>query len=108
MLQRAMNMVMDHKSVHQDVRCKFQMLYDSTFNGALNQKRSNCEQAGGNLVRKKMEEMKKKGEEFYTTEELCKLRRYGNEWEQMVLGVLYWFFSFFLECVCGANPWRAL
>ena len=105
MLQTAMDMVMDHESVPENVRLKFQMLYESTFNVALNQKRSNCEQAGGKLVRKKMEEMKKNGEEFYTMEELCKLRRSGNEREQMAF---YWFFSSFLECVCGANPWRSL
>jgi hypothetical protein len=49
------------------------MLYESTFNVALNQKRSNCEQTGGNHVREKMEEMKKEGEAFYTMKELCKL-----------------------------------
>ena len=68
-----MKMAMDHESVPQDVRHKFQMLFESTVNVALNQKRSNCEQAGGKFVRKKMEEMKKNGEEFYTMEELCKL-----------------------------------
>ena len=105
MLQTAMNMVMDHKSVPQNVRHKFQMLYESTFNVALNQKRSDCEQAGGKLVRTKMEEMKKNGEKFYTMEELCKLQGYGNEREQLAF---YWFFSSFFECGCGANPWRAL
>ena len=64
---------MDHESVPQNLRHKFQMLYESTFNVALNQKRSNCEQAGGKLVRRKMEEMKKGGEQSYTMEELCKL-----------------------------------
>jgi hypothetical protein len=73
-----MKMLMNHKSDPQDVRYKFQMLYESTFNDALNQKRRNCEQTGGKLVRKKMEEMEKNGEEFYTAEELCKLQRFGN------------------------------
>jgi hypothetical protein len=105
MLQTAMKLVMDHEGVPENVRLKFHMLYESTFNVALNQKRSNCEQAGGKLVRKKMEQMKKNGEELYTIEELCKLRRSGNEREQMAF---YWFMSSFLECVCGANPWRSL
>ena len=71
LLQTAMNMLIDDESVPLDVRYKFQMLYKSTLNVALNQKRSNCEQAGEKLVRKKMEETKKNGEELYTTEELC-------------------------------------
>jgi hypothetical protein len=36
-------------------------------------------------------------------DEFCKLRRATTEREKHAL---FWFFDLFLECVCGARPWR--
>ena len=40
--------------------------------------------------------------EFFTIEELCKLRRSTSERE---MKVFYWFFGSFMECVCGKKAW---
>ena len=82
----------------------FQLTYEKCFNTALNQKRSTCEQAGFRIVRDAInKDFKKRGEEFYTFEEFCKLRRATSDREK---NAFFWFFNTFLECVCGANVWR--
>jgi hypothetical protein len=103
MFQKAFLLVMNHEKVEPHKRVSFQMLYESCFNHALNTKRSSCEQAGGILVRKAVAEFKQRGEEFYSIDELCKLRRATTEREKCAF---FWFFDSFLECVCGARPWR--
>ncbi len=40
--------------------------------------------------------------EFYTIEELCKLRRLPTRREKEAF---YWFFGAFLECVSGKKAW---
>ena len=76
----------------------FQMVYTSTFNDALNQKRSLYKQAGGGIVRETIALFKELGKELFTTEELCKLRRSDMEREK---DAFFWFFGTFLESVCG-------
>jgi hypothetical protein len=103
MFQRAFQLVMNHEKVEPNKRVSFQMLYESCFNHALNTKRSSCEQTGGALARKAMAEFKQRGEEFYSFDKFCKLRRATTEREK---NAFFWFFDTFLECVCGARQWR--
>ena len=103
MFQKAFQLVMNHEKVEPYKRVSFQMLYESCFNHALNTKRSSCEQAGGALARKAITEFKQCGEEFYSINEFCKLRRATTEREK---SAFFWFFDTFLECVCGARQWR--
>ena len=103
MFQRAFQLVMNHEKVEPNKRVSFQMLYESCFNHALNTKRSSCEQTGGALARKAIAEFKQRGEEFYSFDEFCKLRRATTEREK---NAFFWFFDTFLECVCGARQWR--
>jgi hypothetical protein len=103
MFQKAFLLVMNHEKVEPHKRVSFQMLYESCFNHALNTKRSSCEQAGGILARNAVAEFKQRGELFYSIDEFCKLRRATTEREKRAF---FWFFDSFLECVCGARPWR--
>lgn len=50
MFGKAFKEVMDHECVANQDRVKFQMLYESVFNHALNSKRSTCEQAGRGIM----------------------------------------------------------
>ncbi len=65
-------------------REKFYMLYDSMFNEALNTKRSLYEQTVGRIVRESIAQLENPGD-FFTMEELCKLRRATTERERLVL-----------------------
>jgi hypothetical protein len=78
------------------------MVYESTFNDALNQKRSSCEQAGGEIVRATIALFEELGKELFTMEELCKQRRSGTEREEEAF---FWFFGTFLESVCERKYW---
>jgi hypothetical protein len=103
MFQKAIKLVMDHEGVPLHQRGKFQMLYESVFNEALNTKRSSCEQAGGKIVRESIASFREKCvEQFFTIDELCKLRRARTERERRAF---FWFFGTFLECVCGKKGW---
>jgi hypothetical protein len=82
MFQKAINCVMDQENVAHHKCGSFQMVYESTLNDALNQKQSLCEQAGGGIVRKTIALFKELGEELFTMEELCKLRRSETEREK--------------------------
>jgi hypothetical protein len=101
MFQTAFKLAMDHENVPAEQRAKFQMLYESVFNEALNTKRSSCEQSGAKFVR---EQVKKMGgvENFYTIEELSKLRRATTEREREAT---FWFFGTYLQCVSGRRAW---
>jgi hypothetical protein len=101
MIRKAMKVVMDHEDVAEAKRVNFHVLYESAFNEALNTKRSACEQAGGKIVIEAMATMNP-DEEFFTIEELCKLRKSTTERE---MKAFYWFFASFLECVCGKKAW---
>ena len=81
----------------------FQLTYGKCFTLALNQKRSTCEQAGKQIAIDAIKDCKIRGEEFFTFEEFCTLRRATSEREKRAF---FWFFNNFLECVCGANIWR--
>jgi hypothetical protein len=102
MIQKAMKVVMDHEDVAEDKQMIFHMLHESAFNEPLNTKRSACEQAGGKIVREAMAKMNP-DEEFFTIEELCKLRRSTTEREMKAF--YWWFFGSFLECICGKKAW---
>ena len=102
MFQKAIKLVMDHEDVPEHQRVRFQMLYDSVFNEALNTKRSSCEQSGGKIFRETMKTFEESGEEFFTIEELTKLRRATTDRERRAF---FWFFGTFLECVCGRRSW---
>ena len=101
MIQRAMKLVMKFENVKERNQLEFHMLYESVFNEALNTKRSSCEQAGGKIVMESLESLKP-GDEFFTIEELCKLRQSSTEKEKQAF---YWFYGTFLECVCGKKAW---
>jgi hypothetical protein len=65
----------------------------------MNTKKSSCEQAGGKIVRESIAIFKDQGEEeFFTINQLCKLRRATTERERKAF---FWFFATYLECVCG-------
>ena len=81
----------------------FQLTYEKCFTKALNQKRSTCEQAGSQITRDAIKDFKNLGEEFFTFDKFCKLRRATSDREKRAF---FWFFNAFLECVCGANIWR--
>ena len=87
--QKAINLVMDHENVPEEQRGRFQMLYESVFNEALNTKRSSCEQSGGKIVRSTIAKLELPGEAVFTMNELTKLRRATTERE---LQAFYWFF----------------
>ena len=103
MFQRAINWVMDHEKVVYRKRGEFQLVYESVFNDALNQKRSSCEQAGGHIVRDTIAFFKEVGRgELFTMEELRKLRRSKTEREKEAF---FWFFGTYIEAVCGRRNW---
>jgi hypothetical protein len=103
MFRKAFQLVIRNEDVPPNKRFAFQQLYESAFNHALNTKRGSCEQAGGFIVRKALAEFQERGEEFFTFDEFCKLRRAETVREHCAF---LWFFASFLECVCGARSWR--
>ena len=103
MFQKAFQLVIDFENVPRHQHLRFQMLYESAFNDALNTKRSSCEQAGKKIVRRTLTEFRERGEQFFTIDEICKLRRATTDRERRAF---FWFFDSFLECVCGARYWR--
>ena len=100
--QRAMKLVMDHEDVPPQHRLNFQRIYDSVLNEALNSKRSACKQSGGKIARKTIAEFEKAGEDFFTMDEISKLRRASTDREGKAF---FWFFRTFLECVSGKSRW---
>ena len=102
MIQRAMKLVMQFENVREDKQFDFHMLYESVFNEALNTKRSACEQAGGKIVMETLATLQTADTDFFTIDELCKLRRSTTERERQAY---YWFFGTFIECVCGKKAW---
>jgi hypothetical protein len=103
MFQNAFVKVLQFERVPPNNHVLFQLTYESCFNKALNTKRSSCEQSGAKIAWKAIADFKKRGEDFFTIEEFCKLRRATTEREKRAF---FWFFDSFLECVCGANTWR--
>ncbi len=103
MFQRAFQKVIEFKKVRPQMYYQFQMTYEKTFDVALNQKRSLCEQSGLKITRKAITNFNKRGEDFFTIEEFCKLRRATTDRERRAF---FWFYDKFLECVCGASSWR--
>jgi hypothetical protein len=64
---------------------------------------SSCKQAGGKIVRESIATFQEQGkEEFFTIDELCKLRRATTKRERKAF---FWFFGSFLECVCRRKGW---
>ena len=102
MFQKAITLVMNHENVPQNRRGQYQSIYESTFNDALNTKRSSCEQSGGRIVKESLAIFKESGMEFFTIDELCKLRRSETEREKEAF---FWFYGTYLECVCGKRNW---
>ncbi len=103
MFQKAFKLVIDQEAVPLHQRGQFQMLYESVFNKSLNTKRSSWEQAGGKIVSESIAIFKDQGEEeFFTIDELCKLRRAMTERERKAF---FWFFGPYLERVCGKRSW---
>jgi hypothetical protein len=52
------------------------------------------------IPKKALAKFRERGEQFYTIDEFCKLRRATTEREQRAF---FWFLDTFLECVCGAR-----
>jgi hypothetical protein len=96
--QKAFKLVMDHEDVSPRHHVNLQMTYKTVFNEALNSKRSSCEQAGGMIVRKTIAKFEESGEDFFTVDELTKLRRANTDRKGKAF---FWFFGTLLECVCG-------
>jgi hypothetical protein len=103
MIDRAMETLYKFENVKEHKKLEFHRLYESVFNDALNTKRSACEQAGGKIVKDML--TMTDPDELFTVEELCKLRRSITEREKQAF---YWFFSTFIECVCGKKAWGKL
>ena len=102
MFQKAITLVMDHENVPHNRRGQYQSIYESTFNDALNTKRSSCEQSGGRIVRDSLAIFRESGQALFTIDELCKLRRSETERE---MEAFHWFYGTYLECVCGKRNW---
>jgi hypothetical protein len=69
----------------------FQLTYQNCFKTALNQKQSICELSGKKIVIKAINTVfKNHEEEFFTFDELCKLRR-----------AFFWFFDIFWSVFVG-------
>jgi hypothetical protein len=102
MFGKAFKEVMDHECVANRDRVKFQMLYESVFNHALNSKRSTCEQAGKGIMMKELKRFKEEGMDRFTIDELQKMRRATTEREKKAF---LWFYGTFLECVSGLKHW---
>ena len=100
--QRAMKLVMDHEDVPPQHCLNFQRIYDTLLNEALNSKRGACEQWGGKIARKTIAEFEKAGDDFFTMDEVLKLRRASTDhkWKAFL-----WFFGTVLECVSGKSRW---
>ena len=103
MLHKAFEKVLQVENVKPNDRVIFRMTYEKCFVKALNTKRSSCEQAGKRIARTWIAECKRLGDDFYTIEELCQLRRAKTDREK---AAFFWFFDKFLECVSGAKFWR--
>jgi hypothetical protein len=103
-LQRAMKKVMDHEDVQPQHRLNFQRIYETAFSEALNTKRSACEQSAGKIVRKTIDEFEESLEEFFTMDEVMKLRRATTDRERKAF---FWFFDKYIECVSGKRLWGA-
>ena len=73
---------------------QFQMTYEKIFNTALNQKRSSCEQSGLKITRKAIAHFKERREDFFSFEELCKLRRATTDRERKAF---FWFYDSFFD-----------
>lgn len=85
----------------------FKLVYAKCFNHAMNQKRSTCEQAAGKIVVQAINsilEFKSGDEEFWSLEELCKLRRAKTNREMQAFK---WFFGDYIESISGAHTWRS-
>ena len=102
MFGKAFKEVMDHECVANRDRVKFQMLYESVFNHALNSKRSTCEQAGKNIMMRELKQFKEDRMDVFSIDELQKMRRASTEREKKAF---LWFYGTFLECVCGLKHW---
>ncbi|KAI2499542.1 hypothetical protein MHU86_14959 [Fragilaria crotonensis] len=76
----------------------FQLTYEKCFTKALNQKRSTCEQSGSQIARDAIKDFKKRGEEFFTFEEFCKLRDLRQKGKKGVLLVLQQLLGMCLWC----------
>ena len=88
---------MDHKRMPEHKRGHLQMLYVSVFNETLNPKWSSCEQSSGKIVRQAVAKNElTAGEDFFNTDELCKLKRATTEGKMQAF---YWYFGTFLKCV---------
>jgi hypothetical protein len=101
MIQRAMKSLLKFENVKEHKRLHFHRVYETVFNDALNTKRSACKQAGGKIVKAALRSMRP-DHSLFTVEELYKLRRSTTEREKHAF---YWFFSTFLECICGKKAW---
>ena len=100
MIDKAMETLYKFENVKEHKKLEFHRLYESVFDDASNTKRSACEQSGGKIVKDMLTMMEP--DKLFTVDELCKLRRATTEWEKQAF---YWFFSSFLECVCGKKAW---
>ena len=100
MFQRAFRKVIEFENVRPQHQVLFQLTYEKSFNMALNQKRSTCEQAGLKIVTQAIRDFKKRGEEFFTFEELCTLRRATSEREKRAF---FWFFDTLWNVYVGQN-----
>jgi hypothetical protein len=77
----------------------FQLKYQSCFKTALNQKRSTCELSGKKIVIKAINTVfKTRDEEFFTFDELCKLRQATTDRERRAF---FWFFDIFWSVFVG-------
>ena len=71
----------------------------------MNTKRSACEQLAGKIIRKTINEFEESLEEFFTLEEVMKLRRATTaEHERKAF---FWFFDKYIVCISGKRLWGA-
>ena len=107
MCNRALVIVMDALKILPPQRPAFVKMYESCVKGAINTKRSTCEQAGAKIVKELLSRKQHKPDDPkppYDIKSLEKLRRCYKGTEQD-LEAYVWFFGTFMECVAGKRGW---
>ena len=107
MCARALVIVMDALKILPPQRPAFVKMYESCVKGAINTKRSTCEQAGAKIVKELLIRKQHKPDDPeppYDIKSLEKLRQCYKGTEQD-LEAYVWFFGTFMECVAGKRGW---
>ena len=107
MCTRALVIVMDALKILPPQRPAFSKMYESCVKGAINTKRSTCEQAGAKIVKELLIKKQHKPDDPlppFDIQSLEMLRQCYKGTEED-LEAYVWFFGSFMECVSGKRGW---